>query len=211
MEKESQGKQKKAPYELWFRRPYQELIEKEELRVALRPGDRRYPNPKGAREKEEALVRIVREPGDEKLNILPQFTKFTAKIKIDRILVKRIAELTGEDLKYCSSELGEIVLPPTEETISRNLESARRIMQTMPPHAIISDIMLRNEDTATIREAKREGFNVLDGRPMVLNQAFEAFWLVNQEMLKDKNITKEQVAEVMKRAASTDSGQAASS
>lgn len=99
------------------------------------------------------------------------------------------------------SALGTIELPATPEHIADNLKEAKQIMESMHRETIISDVMLRNQDTATIREAKLAGFSTLDGKPMVLNQAIEAFWLVNQKVLEAKNITKEQVAEVMKQAA----------
>lgn len=99
------------------------------------------------------------------------------------------------------SALGTINLPETPENISANLAEAQQILASLPKGVIISDVMLRQEDTATIREAKKAGLSTLDGQPMVLYQAIEAFWLVNQSALKAKGITKEKIAQIMIKAA----------
>ena len=98
------------------------------------------------------------------------------------------------------SALAPIVLPATEENIARNLAEAERLLQQLPKTAIISDVMLRNRDTATIAQAKTMGFETLDGMPMVLNQAIEAFYLVNENALFLIGTTRRKVAERMKKA-----------
>ena len=100
--------------------------------------------------------------------------------------------------KCCA--LGEINYPLTKTELEENLADAREVLASLPKNVIVSDVMLREGDTATIAEAKKYGLPTLDGRPMVLNQAIEAFWLVNQEGLKAKGISKEQVAEIMTKA-----------
>jgi len=149
--------------------------------------------------KAEELAQSVNRHFQKKIADFDGRDKIAEEAKNTDAIVSVIDDPTSPLYKY--SALGNIVLPPTEEAIADNLQNAREIMQSMSAHVIISDVMLRDEETATIREAKRSGFGVLDGRPMVLNQAIEAFWLVNQGGLKEKNVTKEQVAEAMKRAA----------
>jgi shikimate 5-dehydrogenase len=101
--------------------------------------------------------------------------------------------------KCCA--LGEINYPLTDTELAENLADAREVLKIMPKDTIVSDVMLREGDTATISEAKKAGFPTLDGRPMVLYQAIKAFWLVNQDGLEAKDISEEQVAKIMMKAA----------
>ncbi len=140
------------------------------------------------------------------------FQRTAAAFGADRLV---IADVVGESHAvvvaiddpdsplYKYSALGKIVLPATEENISDNLHDARYVMRRMKGNQIVSDVMLRDEDTATIREAKEAGFPTLDGRPMVLNQGIEAFWLVNQPQLLARSIAKEQVVVAMVAASSS--------
>jgi len=66
---------------------------------------------------------------------------------------------------------------------------------------LISDVALRQQETATLRLAREAGLQTQDGRPMVLEQGIEAFWLVNRPLLSKHGITKEQVSEVMRSVA----------
>lgn len=100
--------------------------------------------------------------------------------------------------KCCA--LGEINLPLTESELAENLADARKILATLPKDTVISDIMLRQQDTATISLAKEFGLPTLDGRPMVLNQAIEAFWLVHGRELETKGISKAEIARIMAKA-----------
>jgi shikimate 5-dehydrogenase len=100
--------------------------------------------------------------------------------------------------KCCA--LGEINYPLTDTELAENLADAREVLAALPKDVIISDVMLREGDTATITEAKKAGLATLDGRPMVLNQAIEAFWLVNQDGLQAKGFDKRNVAEIMVKA-----------
>ncbi len=101
--------------------------------------------------------------------------------------------------KCCA--LGEINYPLTDTELAENLADAREVLKIMPKDTIVSDVMLREGDTATISVAKKAGFPTLDGRPMVLYQAIKAFWLVNQDGLEAKDISEEQVAKIMMKAA----------
>ncbi len=102
------------------------------------------------------------------------------------------------------SALAPAFLPPTEENIRKNLELAERVLRAIPRKAIVSDIVLKKDGlTPFLESARSAGYEILDGNPMVINQGAEAFWLLHGEKLLAKNISKEQVAEVMKRAASS--------
>jgi len=96
--------EREKPYELWFRIQYKEFLENETMKVALRPGNRIYPNPKGAIEGEEAIVRVIVRPGKEEDNIQPVFDEFQKRVRIQKIIVKKIKELTEQDLKNCSPD-----------------------------------------------------------------------------------------------------------
>lgn len=98
------------------------------------------------------------------------------------------------------SMLASITLPVTEEHIARNLAEAEKLLQKLSKAVVISDVMLRDHDTATIAQAKAMGFETLDGLPMVLNQAIEAFCLVNKEILLSTGADQKTVAKIMKGA-----------
>lgn len=100
------------------------------------------------------------------------------------------------------SALAPAILPATKENITANQEQAQEILKNIPPSAIISDVILSGKDTPLIKSAKESGFTTLDGVPMVVYQGVEAFWLLHGNELEKKNITREQVADVMKKAAS---------
>ncbi|MCX6746290.1 MAG: hypothetical protein NTX00_04740 [Candidatus Parcubacteria bacterium] len=105
----------------------------------------------------------------------------------------------GEMEKY--SALAPANLPAIAQNIEANWGAAEAILQTIPKQAIISDIVLTTEPTPLLRSAQKAGFETLDGIPMVVNQGVEAFWLLYGQELQKKNISKEQVALVMKKAA----------
>lgn len=109
----------------------------------------------------------------------------------------------GELEEY--SALAPANLPANKENIRENLNRAKAMLHAMPKDTIISDIMLGKKATSMLKAAKDAGFETLDGVSMVINQGVEAFWLLYGKELKAKNITKEQVAETMKRAASSNS------
>lgn len=96
------------------------------------------------------------------------------------------------------SALGPISLPATPDDIAANMEEATRIIATLPKDTVICDVMLRKEETATLRSAREAGLTTIDGMPMVLAQAIEAFWLVNRPELEADNHTKAEVAEIMR-------------
>lgn len=90
-----------------------------------------------------------------------------------------------------------------QQLLKKNHETAEEIFSLIPKTAVISDIVLRETDTPFLKRAKELGFKTLDGIPMVIGQAVEAFWLLHADELKEKNISKAQVNEVMQRALSS--------
>lgn len=99
------------------------------------------------------------------------------------------------------SSLAPAILPATKENIDANQKQAQEILKNIPSDAIISDVILSGKDTSLIKLAKEFGFTTLDGVPMVVYQGVEAFWLLHGDELEKKNITREQVADVMKKTA----------
>ncbi len=94
-----------------------------------------------------------------------------------------------------------------EETMHRQLlkknhETAEEIFSLIPKTAIISDIVLREIDTPFLKRAKELGFQTLDGIPMVIGQAVEAFWLLHEIELRDLAVSKAQLKEAMQKALS---------
>lgn len=101
---ESSAESQAPEYELWFRVAYLRPIVSGTLTAAVRPGDRRLPCPKGTREGAIALVRIIEVPGDPEECVDPIFLDLHRKVRIDKILVKEIRQLTDEDLVGCAPD-----------------------------------------------------------------------------------------------------------
>lgn len=97
-------KNENETYELWFRLAYKKLIEAKKLKVALRPGVRKCPAPKCTNENEEAIIKIIVTPGNEEKKILPVFDDFQTSVLIKKITIKKIKDLTENDLKDCSTD-----------------------------------------------------------------------------------------------------------
>jgi shikimate dehydrogenase len=98
------------------------------------------------------------------------------------------------------SALASIDLLAGEEGVVRNLAEAEQLLQRLSKKLIVCDVMLRDHDTATIAQAKALGFETLNGMPMVLNQAIEAFCLVNHELLREAGVGRQIIADIMKKA-----------
>lgn len=99
------------------------------------------------------------------------------------------------------SALAPAELPATEENIQHNLDEAAAALAIVPNKAIISDIVLGKKLTPLLEEAKKDGFEILDGIPMVINQGVEAFWLLHGEEAAEKGFSKEDIREIMVQAA----------
>lgn len=93
-------------YELWWRYPYRRLLQKQLVTLAIRPGDRRLPNPKGTREGDIINLRILLKPGDEEPNLcrLPKLDNFLTSAKISKITVKKWSEVADKDLLGASPD-----------------------------------------------------------------------------------------------------------
>jgi shikimate dehydrogenase len=89
-----------------------------------------------------------------------------------------------------------------QQLLKKNHETAEEIFSLIPKTAIISDIVLRETDTPFLKRAKELGFQTLDGIPMVIGQAVEAFWLLHESELKELRISKVQLKEAMQQALS---------
>lgn len=101
------------------------------------------------------------------------------------------------------SALAPAKLPATEENLQQNREAAEEILKLIPRHAIVSDIVLVNGPTVMLEQARNAGLEILDGVPMVINQAVMAFWLLHQAELIKKGITEEAIRTIMQQAASS--------
>jgi shikimate 5-dehydrogenase len=99
------------------------------------------------------------------------------------------------------SALAPAKLPATPRNIEANLAEAERLMALIPKHAVLSDVVLGDGVTPFLRAGRAQGFITMDGVPMVVNQGVEAFWILHGTQLEGKGIPKDQVAEVMSRAA----------
>jgi shikimate dehydrogenase len=80
--------------------------------------------------------------------------------------------------------------------LKENLDKGRIILDKLKPNAIVSDIILKSEDTPLILEAKKRNLKTMDGLPMVVSQAALAFTL---SYGKTNNICFSEVYEMMKK------------
>ncbi len=98
------GKRSNLADELWFRFPYRALLKDKRLKLIIKPGDRRYPNPKGFKEHQKVRLRVLQEPGAEKWNLLPIFDGFEARARILKIVVKELGWTRKAELKFASPD-----------------------------------------------------------------------------------------------------------
>lgn len=117
---------------------------------------------------------------------------------LDAVVILNVSTkgATGSLEQY--SALAPAVLPATIENIQENISKSEKVFWSLRPDVVISDIVLRNDDSPFLAMAKKLGFTTLDGLPMVLNQGVEAFWIVHGDELKEKGISKEEVKTVVK-------------
>lgn len=102
------------------------------------------------------------------------------------------------------SPLGEMPDAVTPEAIAANLgESAARLTKIAPRNGrIVVDIRIREGELPLLRQAREQGFAAMDGIPMVVNQAVEAFWwLYGGELALRDHPTKDEIAGIMRNAA----------
>lgn len=149
----------------------------------------------------EKINNYFNKTGDETVRFGGE-EQIAAEVKdVDAVINVSTKGSAGTLEKY--SALAPVKLPATEENIRENLRQADEIMRGIPREAIISDIVFGKKATPLLQSAKDAGFETLDGVPMVINQGVEAFWLLHGQELQAKNITKDDVARVMRQAAAS--------
>ena len=99
------------------------------------------------------------------------------------------------------SPLAGMLLPVDSERIAENLKKSAKLLQHAKSSLIVSDIRIRKEEIAFLRQARSLGFETLDGIPMVTNQGIEAFWWLYRDKLLTEGRTKKDVAAIMREAA----------
>ncbi|MFA6495125.1 MAG: shikimate dehydrogenase [Candidatus Paceibacterota bacterium] len=92
-------------------------------------------------------------------------------------------------------------LAPAGTDVEENNAASENILSSLDPKTLVSDIVLRQDTTPFLAAARQKGFLVLDGVPMVINQAIEAFWILYGASLVSRGITKDAVGDVMRAAA----------
>jgi shikimate dehydrogenase len=100
------------------------------------------------------------------------------------------------------STLGTMALPVSPESIVENRETTEALLKKAKPGIVVSDVRLRTNETAMLRQARELGYTVLDGVPMVINQGVAAFTWLYQDLLNERGISSEEIARIMKDAAS---------
>lgn len=90
-------------YEFWFRNEYKDLVMSHALTQFVRPDDRTYPNPKGTRVGERALVRILIEPGES-----PTFEDYSCTAVVASLTVKKVRELDAADFLGASPDAASV-------------------------------------------------------------------------------------------------------
>jgi len=96
------------------------------------------------------------------------------------------------------SPLGDMPTPITPQAQEHNLTTSQMLLLMVPGRAIISDIRIRKETTPMLKQAHERGLPTLDGIPMVINQAIEAFWWIYGDALASEGATRDQVASIMR-------------
>lgn len=101
------------------------------------------------------------------------------------------------------STIGAMELPASAEAIAKNLAESEMLLRRTSTNVIISDIRIRGEETAMLRQARELGFAVLNGIPMVVNQGVQAFCWIHGGELSAKYIIRDEIAAIMREAAKT--------
>jgi shikimate dehydrogenase len=101
------------------------------------------------------------------------------------------------------SPLAPVLLPPTPEHIQANQRAAEQVMNRIPSRTVLSDVVITATGTPLLRLAKEKGFTVLDGIPMVINQAVESFRILHSAALQALGVSFSQLESVMRTAAHT--------
>lgn len=99
------------------------------------------------------------------------------------------------------STLGLMASVVSGGAIAENMRESAELFRRAKATLIVSDIRIRRQETAMLRQARELGFRTLDGIPMVINQGIEAFWWLYADTLGPQGQTKEKVAAIMRQAA----------
>jgi shikimate dehydrogenase len=106
---------------------------------------------------------------------------------------------TGDLAEY--SALAPAKLPATLENISENIRNAEKVLARVPKETILSDVILRSTPSPFLKMANEYGFTTLDGLPMVINQAVEAFMILHGEEIIGASDSRKQLQKIMSEAA----------
>lgn len=95
------------------------------------------------------------------------------------------------------SPLGDMPTPVTPESLQENLRQSLVLLKQVKRDLIVSDIRIRNKETPMLAQARAHKLLVLNGLPMVTNQAVMAFWWLYGDVFEAKSLSKDDVADVM--------------
>jgi shikimate dehydrogenase len=98
------------------------------------------------------------------------------------------------------SALGPADLHVSPESLARNLEVSEGLLALIPATAIACDVVLAKQPTPFLQSAARRGLATMDGLPMVVAQAVEAFWILHGADAARLGGTKQKVREWMDHA-----------
>lgn len=102
-------------------------------------------------------------------------------------------------LKGATGKFEKFAALSNTDSVVENLTVSQQVFQSLKRDTLISDVNLTKGDPITVTLAKQYNLPTLDGRPMVLYQAIEAFWLVNHSWLETKGVTKEEIEKLMRQ------------
>ncbi|MBI2483064.1 hypothetical protein HYV74_02685 [Candidatus Uhrbacteria bacterium] len=110
-------------------------------------------------------------------------------------VVNTTSKGNGEMIAY--SALGPVTLPPSPTGIAENHAYALQVLARCRPNTVIADIVLAHEETIMLQQARTLGLPVLDGIPMVVEQAIDAFRIVHERFVRARGVARPQIAEYM--------------
>ncbi len=148
---------------------------------------------------EELAERINKRVGVEVAHAFGEDVLQEKLVGADVVINVSTKGASGDFEKY--SALAPAKLPATPENIKENLESARKVLGSIPTSVILSDVVLRNESTPFLKQAKEKGFTTLDGVPMVINQGVEAFLIIHGDEIGRSEEVRNKLRKIMKTAA----------
>lgn len=126
-----------------------------------------------------------------------QIAFFGGEDQIEK-LAQKVEIIINSSTKGATGSLADFsALAPTD-SLEKNLDKSRLILQSLPSGTLISDINLVTEETPLIKQADLLGLPTLNGKPMVLFQAIKAFCLVHSGLLKEKGVKEEQIKKIIR-------------